>query len=296
MARGRSPLPAACRIVPILAALPPGGCGEGLFDPQGPVAAAERTIFYNSLGIMLAIVIPTMLTTLGVAWWYRASNRKARYQPDVQYSGRVEMVVWSIPAMTILLLGGICWIGSHDLDPFRPIPGTARPLRVQVVSMDWKWLFILPDQGIASVNRLMVPAGTPISLELTSAGVMNGFIVPQLGSQIATMPHMMTRLQLLADHPGTYGGRATQFSGDGFADMGFTVQAMPPDQFAQAVAAIRGHDPPLDPDSYRRLAEPYAVATPFSYGAVAPGMFQRILQPPAAPATAARPAPRKEMP
>ena len=195
------------------------GCNEGVLDPKGPIATAERQILFNSLGIMLAIVIPTILATLGVAYWFRSSNKRARYLPDFAYSGRIEILVWSIPIMTVLLVGGVAWVGSHDLDPPKAITSAVKPVRVQIVSLDWKWLFIYPDEGIASVNRLTVPVGTPISFELTSSGVMNSFLVPQLGGQIYTMAGMVTRLQLQADHPGTYPGLSAQFSGDGFADM-----------------------------------------------------------------------------
>src|SRR5215468_11794582 len=166
------------------------GCSEGVLAPKGPVAAAERLIMFNSTGIMLAIVIPTMLATLGVAWWFRASNERARYRPEFAYSGRLELLVWSIPLMTVILVGGVAWVGAHDLDPRKAISADVKPITVQVVSLDWKWLFILPDRGIASVNQLTVPVGTPISFELTSSGVMNSFFVPQLGSQIYTMSGM----------------------------------------------------------------------------------------------------------
>src|SRR5256884_9330460 len=200
-----------------------GGCTEGVLDPKGPIAAAERQILSNSLGIMLAIVIPTILAPLGVAWWFRASNTRARYLPSFDYSGRLEMLVWSIPAMTVLLVGGVAWVGSHDLDPRKPIASTVKPVSVQVVSLDWKWLFIYPAQGIASVNQLTIPVGTPVRFELTSSSVMNSFFVPQLGSQIYTMPGMTTRLQLKADHAGAYRGLSAQYSGEGFADMRFAV-------------------------------------------------------------------------
>src|SRR5258706_1931196 len=184
-----------------------GGCTEGVLDPKGPIALAERQILFNALGIMLAIVIPVILATLGVAFWFRASNERARYRPNFAYSGRLEMLVWLIPAMTVFLVGGVAWVGSHDLSPRKPIASTVKPLRVQVASLDWKWLFIYPDQGVASVNRLTIPVGTPVSLELTSSGVMNSFFVPQLGSQIYTMAGMITRLHLQADQSGTYPGR-----------------------------------------------------------------------------------------
>ena len=214
-----------------------GGCSEGVLDPKGPIAAAERQILFNSLGIMLAIVIPTILATLAVAFWFRSSNKRARYLPDFEYSGRLELLVWSIPAMTVLLVGGVAWVGSHELDPRKPIASTVKPINVQVVSLDWKWLFIYPDQGIASVNQLTIPVGTPVSFELTSSGVMNSFFVPQLGSQIYTMAGMVTRLHLQADHPGTYRGLSAKYSGDGFATMRFTVDAVPAENFAQWVDA-----------------------------------------------------------
>jgi cytochrome o ubiquinol oxidase subunit II len=216
-----------------------GGCSEGILDPKGPIAVAERQILFNSLGIMLAIVIPTILATLIVAFWFRSSNARARYLPDFTYSGRLEILVWSIPAMTVLLVGGVAWLGAHDLDPRRPISSTVKPVSVQVVSLDWKWLFIYPDKGIASVNRLVVPVGVPISFQLTSSGVMNSFFVPQLGGQIYTMSGMTTQLQLQADHSGSYPGLSAQFSGDGFADMRFIVDAVPDEQFEQWVSATR---------------------------------------------------------
>jgi cytochrome o ubiquinol oxidase subunit 2 len=254
-----------------------GGCSEGVLGPKGPIAGAERQILFNSLGIMLAIVIPTILATLGVAYWFRSSNTRARYLPDFNYSGRIEVLVWSIPAMTVLLVGGVAWVGSHDLDPRKPIASTAEPVRVQVVSLDWKWLFIYPDQGIASVNQLTIPVGTPISFELTSSGVMNSFFVPQLGSQIYTMAGMTTRVQLLADNPGTYRGLSAQFSGEGFADMRFTVDAVPIEQFMQWVDATRSAGPALDTQSYADLAKPSEAVAPFTYRAAAPNLFDGIV-------------------
>jgi cytochrome o ubiquinol oxidase subunit 2 len=253
-----------------------GGCNEGVLDPKGPIAVAERQILFNSLGIMLAIVIPTILATFGVAYWFRSSNERARYQPEFRYSGRLEVLVWAIPAMTVLLVGGVAWVGAHDLDPRKAISTAAKPVAVQVVSLDWKWLFIYPEQGIASVNHLVVPAGTPISFDLTSAGVMNSFFVPQLGSQIYTMSGMVTHLQLQADHPGSYRGLSAQFSGDGFADMRFVVDATPDQQFQQWVASTRGNGPTLDAQSYADLAKPSEAVAPFTYGAVSPDLFNAI--------------------
>ncbi len=255
-----------------------GGCTtEGVLDPKGPIAIAERQILFNALGIMLAIVIPTILATIGVAFWFRASNRRARYRPDFEYSGRLEMLVWSIPAMTVLLVGGVAWVGAHDLDPRKPIVSAAKPVRVQVVSLDWKWLFIYPDQGIATVNQLTIPVGTPVDFELTSSGVMNSFFVPQLGSQIYTMAGMATRLHLQADHPGTYRGLSAQYSGSGFADMRFAVDAVSEDDFARWVDEARNDGPALDAQTYADLVKPSAAVTPFTYRVVAPDLFDGIV-------------------
>jgi cytochrome o ubiquinol oxidase subunit II len=260
-----------------------GGCSEGVLDPKGPIAYAEKMILFDSLGIMLAIVIPTIVATLGVAYWFRSSNGRALHLPDFEYSGRLEMIVWSIPAMTVLLVGGIGWISAHDLDPRKPIASAAKPISIQVISLDWKWLFIYPEQGIASVNRLVIPAATPISFDLTSSGVMNSFFVPQLGSQIYTMARMVTHLQLMADTPGTYSGFSAQFSGAGFAEMQFAVNAVPAAQFAQWATATRGAGPALDTQSYADLARPTRAVSPFTYGAVAADLFQSIVDPDAMP-------------
>src|SRR3954447_9511573 len=254
-----------------------GGCTEGVLDPKGPIALAERQILFNALGIMLAIVIPVIVATLGVAFWFRASNERARYRPNFAYSGRLEMLVWSIPAMTVFLVGGVAWVGSHELNPRKPIASTVKPLRVQVASLDWKWLFIYPDEGVASVNYLAIPVDTPVSFELTSSGVMNSFFVPQLGSQIYTMAGMITRLHLQADHPGIYRGFSAQYSGEGFSDMHFDANAVTDEKFAQWLDAARGAGPELDSKTYADLAKPSAAVAPFTYRSVAPGLFDSIM-------------------
>jgi cytochrome o ubiquinol oxidase subunit II len=254
-----------------------GGCVEGVLDPKGPVASAERQILFNSLGIMLAIVIPTIIATLGVAFWFRASNERARYRPNFRYSGRLELLVWSIPAMTVFLVGGVAWVGSHEVSPRKLITSTQKALRIQVASLDWKWLFIYPDQGVASVNQLTIPVGTPVSFELTSSGVMNSFFVPQLGSQIYTMAGMVSHLELRADDPGTYRGMSAQFSGDGFSDMHFNVDAVSAEQFAQWVDLARRAGPELNAKTYADLAKPSEAVVPFTYRGVAPDFFSSIL-------------------
>jgi cytochrome o ubiquinol oxidase subunit 2 len=246
-------------------------------DPQGPVAHAERLILIDSTAIMLAVVVPVILATLAFAWWFRAGNTKATYRPDWAYSGRLEFIVWSIPALMVLFLGGIGWVGSHDLDPGKPLESETAPLEVQVVSLDWKWLFIYPAENVASVNRLVVPAGTPIHFRLTSATVMNSFFVPQLGSQIYTMAGMATQLNLMADKPGTYPGLSAQFSGDGFADMRFDVQAMPQAEFDSWVSAARGQGQALDTAAYTALEQQSSAVPPVTYHDVDPGLFDKIV-------------------
>ncbi|MET0745403.1 MAG: ubiquinol oxidase subunit II [Microvirga sp.] len=260
------------------------GCSDlGILNPAGPIAAANRMIMLNALAIMLAIVIPTIIGTLAFAWWFRASNTRARYLPDFTYSGRIELIVWSIPILVILFLGGVIWVGSHDLDPRRPIASSTPPLDVQVVSLDWKWLFVYPDQGIASVNELVVPAGTPIRFTLTSSSVMNVFFVPQLGSMIYTMNRMETELHLQADQPGTYRGQSSHFSGDGFSDMAFTVRAVAQGEFDGWLAGVRGAGPDLDAAGYGELARQSQDVKPHTYRNVLPGLFEDIVSQKLAP-------------
>jgi len=231
----------------------------------------------NSTAIMLAIIIPTMLATVGIAWWFRRGNTKATYMPDWEYSGAVEMVVWGIPLLTIMLLGGITWISSHELEPSKPLASTKPPLKVEVVSLDWKWLFIYPDQGIATVNQLVVPAETPVTYRLTSATVWNVFFVPQFGTMIYTMPRMTTRLNLQADRQGVYDGLSAHFSGDGFPGMQFKAHVLPEDQFAMWAQGARGQGAVLDGRGYAELSRPTSYVKPMTYGAVAPGLFDAIV-------------------
>jgi cytochrome o ubiquinol oxidase subunit II len=248
-----------------------------VLDPQGPIGIAEKTILIDSLAIMLAIVVPTIAATLAFAWWFRASNTRATYLPDFEYSGRIELIVWSIPLLTIILLGGVAWIGSHDLDPAKPLASNTPPLEVQGVSLDWKWLFIYPSQRVASVNQLVVPAGVPIHFSLTSASVMNAFFIPQLGSMIYTMNGMTTRLNLQADVPGTFHGLSSHYSGDGFSDMHFDVQAVPAERFAAWIDATRNTGPTLDAGSYAALARQSMNTSPFTFRAADPELFQQIV-------------------
>jgi cytochrome o ubiquinol oxidase subunit II len=247
-----------------------------ILDPAGPVAAGDRIVLLDALGIMLVIVVPTILCILGFAWHYRATNRRATYAPRWAYSGRLELLVWSIPALVVLFLGGVAWVGSHDLDPAKPLASRQAPLEVDVVSLDWKWLFIYPAEHIASINRLVVPVGTPVHFRLTSATVLNVFFVPQLGSEIYAMNGMVSQLNLEADRPGSYLGLAAQFNGDGFADMNFHTDAVSPEEYSQWVAAAQASGPALDETAYRELLRQSSNLTPYTYRAVAPGLFEAI--------------------
>jgi cytochrome o ubiquinol oxidase subunit 2 len=267
-----------------------GSCKPaGVLDPQGPIAAAERLLLINSTAIMLVVVIPVIVATLAFAWWYRSSNTRANRSTDESYEGRLEFVLWSIPALTVILLGGVIWIGSHQLDPRAPLPGQSDPLRVDVVALDWKWLFIYPEQGVATVNQLVIPAGTAVEFRLTSATVMNSFFVPQLGSQIYTMGGMTTHLNLLADKPGEYPGFSANYSGDGFSEMRFVVKSVPAKDFNAWLEQARGTGSPLDDAGYAELKKPSKAVPPTTYRSVDPKLFERIIdQTVAGPAKAVR--------
>lgn len=247
-----------------------------MLDPVGPVGADDSKILMLALLIMLAIVIPTILLAFWMAWRYRASNTKAEYLPYWSYSGRIEAVVWAIPILTIMFIGGVIWIGSYKLDPFRPLPSKVPPLEVQVVSLDWKWLFIYPQQGIATVNQLVVPAGAPVHFSITSASVFNVFFVPRLGSMVYAMPGMVSQLNLQADRPATLFGESGMFSGDGFSDMQFAVRSVPPAEFAAWAQGARAAGPMLDQAAYTGLARQSQRVTPFIYRGVDPQLFQAI--------------------
>jgi cytochrome o ubiquinol oxidase subunit II len=262
----------------VCAALLVASCSRaGILDPQGPIAVAERLLLINSTGIMLVVVVPVILATLVFAWWYRSSNARAVRSTEQSYEERIEFVVWSIPALTVILLGGVIWIGSHQLDPRAPITGKSDPLRVDVVALDWKWLFIYRDQGIAAVNQLVIPAETPLEFRITSATVMNSFFIPQLGSQIYAMGGMTTHLNLLADSPGEYPGFSAMFSGDGFSDMRFIAKAVSAGDFNAWLDQARGAGPVLDESGYAALAKPSKAVPPTTYRSVEPNLFERII-------------------
>lgn len=271
------------RALSILFALPLAAC-SGVLDPKGPVGAAEKLVLFDSLAVMLVIVVPTILVTLAFAWWFRAGNTRATYRPDWAFSGRLELIVWSIPILVVTFLGGIAWFGSHTLDPYAPLPSSQKPVEIQVVSLDWKWLFIYPADHIATVNELVIPAGRPVHFSLTSSGVMNSFFVPQLGSQIYTMASMVSQVSLQADQPGTFGGLSAHFSGEGFAGMHFNVTAVSPAAYATWLAATKASGPTLDNGAYVTLAKPSKEVPPMTYRGADPALFYTIVNGNMAPA------------
>ncbi len=264
------------RLLVLGPALALAGCGGGVLDPHGPIADSERKILFDSLAIMLALIVPTLLGGAWVAWWFREGNPRAQYRPEFTFSGRIEILVWSVPTLIIVFLGGVIWFGAHQLDPYRPIASKEKTLPVQVVSLDWKWLFIYPDQGVASVNELVIPAGTPVRLEMTSSSVMNTFWVPQLAGMIYTMNGMVTQLHLAADHPGEFEGRSGMFSGDHFAAMHFVVRSVAPDAFSQWVDTAKASGPALDRAAYDALAKPAVPDHASTYRSVDPALFDAI--------------------
>jgi cytochrome o ubiquinol oxidase subunit II len=268
---------AVLRIVLAVALISLSACHSPVLSPAGPVGEGERSVLLDSLTIMLAIVVPTIVAILAFAYWFRVSNTRARHLPEWAYSGQLELIVWSIPALFVFFLGGIAWISAHLLDPAQPLKSNAEPLEVEVVSLDWKWLFIYPQQNVASVNQIVVPTGVPLNLRITSASVFNVFFVPQLGSEIYAMYGMTSRLNLQADRPGTYLGFSAHFSGDGFPGMAFDVHAVSPEEFTQWATATRVSGPVLDETAYRKLLKQSQDISPYTYRSVQSGLFEDIV-------------------
>ena len=262
----------------LLMGLLPGACySESIFATAGPIAESERIILFDSVAIMLAIVVPTLLAIAGFAWWFRAGNTRAVHLPKWSYSGQVELLVWSVPALVVMFLGGIAWIGAHDVDPAKPLDSKIAPLEVEIVSLDWRWLFIYPQQHIASINRLVAPVGVPIHARITSASVMNVFFIPRIASEIYGMNGMATEMNFAADKAGTYPGLSAHFSGDGFSDMAFNFDAVSPAQFSAWIAKAHTSGTPLDDTAYRKLLPQSHDTTATTYRDVRPGLFDAIV-------------------
>ena len=254
------------------------GCNMEVLSPKGEVGMQEKSLILIALGLMLLVVIPVIVMTLVFAWRYRASNTQATYAPKWSHSTAIEAVVWAIPCVIIAILGAITWRTSHTLDPYKPLDSKVKPITIQVVSLDWKWLFIYPDYGIASVNEIAFPADVPVHFEITSDSVMNAFFIPQLGSQIYAMAGMDTQLNLIANEPGTYAGLSTNYSGAGFSDMHFNAIATSQQGFTDWVNKARASAVNLDVQAYHTLAQPSEKQPVAYYATVAPSLFNNIIQ------------------
>jgi len=242
------------------------------------VAAAERTIVLDATVVMLAVIVPVILMTIGVAWWFRRGNPHAVRSPHFAYSGAIEVTVWSIPLLVVVFLSGMGWIGSHELDPHRPLEGSAPAVDIDVIALDWKWLFVYPREGVASVNRLVVPVGAPLRLRITSATVMNSFLVPDLGGQMYAMSGMTTALNLRADRPGRYAGLSANFSGDGFSDMRFEVDALASADYAAWIARTRTAGQALDGTRYADIARPGVASGMPAFAPADPQLFDHVVR------------------
>lgn len=249
-----------------------------LLDPKGPIATDEKHLILTAFALMLIVVIPVIVMTFAFAWKYRAGNKQASYTPKWDYSHKVEAVIWTVPAIIVVILSVLVWNSTHALTPEKPLASAVKPIVVEVVAMDWKWLFIYPEQGVATVNRLVIPTGTPITFHITSDSVMSSFFIPRLGGQIYAMAGMQTELNLLADTAGTYRGLNTQFSGEGFASMHFKVEATTPDKFQRWLSDTKTSAHTLDSARFKRLEEPSENEEPVYFSSFEPNLFQSILQ------------------
>jgi len=255
-----------------------GGCSQMLLlDPKGPIGDAERFVIIAAFVLMLIVVIPVFVMVFWFARRYRASNRKATYSPKWSYSTKIDLAMWLVPLAIVTALGVLSWSATHSLDPYNPLDSAVKPIRIEVVSLDWKWLFIYPDYDIAVVNQLVFPAKVPLSFRITSDTVLTSFFIPQLGSQIYAMAGRQSRLHLMADEPGTYAGHNQQFSGRGYADMHFKANAVSREQFEAWVQNTRRSPDKLDSVRYEALTKP-SVGHPVMYfSSVAPGLFDHIV-------------------
>jgi cytochrome o ubiquinol oxidase subunit 2 len=255
---------AGCRNVPLL-------------DPKGPIGEAQRLLIITTFALMLIVVVPVFILVFWFSQKYRATNTKATYMPKWAYSARIDWVIWLVPVAIVMALAYFTWTGTFRLDPYRQIASKNAPLTIEVVSLDWKWLFIYPEQGIAVVNQLVFPTKVPLRFRLTSDSVMTSFFVPQLGSQMYAMAGMQTRLNLMADEPGVYTGHNQEFSGRGYADMHFKAIATTPEAFQGWMEKVRQSPDLLDADRFAQLRKPTTGNPVVFFSSVEPGLFKRIL-------------------
>lgn len=255
------------------------GCSGGILDPKGQVGEAEKNLILTATGLMLIVVIPVIFMTFYFAWKYRHNRPDADkdYEPDWAHSNKIEFVMWIVPIIIIGILATITWKTTHELDPYRPIAPEEDTMTIEVVSMDWKWLFIYPEQGIAVVNEMALPVKKAVKFKITSNSVMNSFFIPQLGSQIYTMAAMQTQLHLIADQPGIYQGLSSNYSGSGFSGMTFKVHVDDDATFDAWVDKVRASNNPLTLDKYKALSKPSEKEPVTYYSSVENGLFKYIL-------------------
>lgn len=254
-----------------------GGCKWTLLDPKGQVGLDERNLIITATLLMLLVVVPVIIMTFAFAWKYRASNTSATYAPKWSHSTKIEIAVWLVPILIIIALGYVTYKSTHALDPYRPLESDAKPINIEVVALDWKWLFIYPDLGIATVNQIRFPEHTPLNFKITSDAVMNSFFIPALGGQIYAMAGMQTRLHLIADEAGNYAGTAANFSGRGFSDMKFRALATSPEEFNAWVAKVRASSDRLDMDRYHAVSAPTEKEPVRYFSSVDPKLFHNII-------------------
>ncbi len=274
------------RVAAFAATLPLAACNGVVMKPSGDIANQQADLIVTSTMLMLLIIVPVLLLTLFFAWRYRASNRAATYDPDWDHSTKLELIIWGAPLLIIIALGAVTWISTHKLDPFRPIerldaqrplPANVETLEVQVVAMDWKWLFVYPQHGIATLNELAAPVDRPISFKLTSQSVMNAFYVPALAGMIYAMPGMQSMLHAVINKPGVYDGFSANFSGDGFSHMRFKFHGLSEADFERWVAEAKSQANLLDRAGYLALEKPSEREPVRRYARVEEGLYDAIV-------------------
>lgn len=247
-----------------------------VLSPKGKIGEKERDLIVTCSLLMLIVVIPVYILTLVFGWKYREGSR-GKYDPDYEHNNIAECCWWGIPLILIVVISVLIWKTTHELNPFRPIKTETKPLAIQVVALNWKWLFIYPEQGIASVNFVQFPEDVPINFEITSDAPMNSFWIPQLGGMIMAMPGMRSKLHLIADHQGTYRGCSAQISGKGFAGMVFTAKSSSKSEFFSWVKRVKSSSPGLTLDEYQQLAMPSQYHPVSSYMLMEEDLFNRVL-------------------
>ncbi len=258
------------------------GCKEhfyGMLNPKGIVAFQERKLFFDTLALMLIVVLPVIIMSFTFVYHYQVSHRIRDYEPNWSHSHFLESLWWGIPCVIILVLAILTWKKTHELDPFKPITGyNQKPMVIQVIALPWKWLFIYPQQDIATVNYLEIPVGEQVEYQITTDNVpMSAFFIPQLGSQIYTMTGMRSRLHLVANEPGDYVGMNTQFNGDGFSDMHFDVHVVEAAEMAKWISEMKKSPSHLTDDAYYKLLQPTINDKPRFYAGVATNLFNHVI-------------------